>query len=507
MNTKKTFSLIKRTFLIIILVFIVFLIVVINVEKAIAIKQITETGKTITNSTTVMLKSWLSEQLKLLDMISKDERVVNACKYPDDPNVVKKANELLLSVYNKFGYYENLPLVSVKDDFIVLNNNKEIKITKGTFFTDTVNGKTIGKGGLNYSYIKEIFNGKDFFIGEVYPSILRGNPIFVISKAVKDEKGKLVGVALLSPKMNYFTDKFINDVKVGKTGHLLLIDERPLLIAHPNKSYILNETVQYKVKEVLKRVKNNESVFFDKFDNEKKLYISKKIDISPSNIKYNWYIVFMMNYNEILSRYLLSFFIIVSVGVIIIILYSIEMKKVYDTIKSETLDLEVLSKTDPLTQLVNRRTLLNDLNIEVERFKRYGTIFSIILCDIDFFKDINDTFGHEAGDFVLKELSKIFLEETRDIDVIGRWGGEEFLLVLPQTSTNDAKVLAERIRNKIKGKKFMYKEKSLPLTMTFGISTYDEGLEVDELIRRADLALYEGKSSGRDVIKVYKNSD
>ncbi|BBE30806.1 hypothetical protein OSSY52_09470 [Tepiditoga spiralis] len=506
METKKTFNLIKRTFIIIILIFIVFLIGVINIEKKAAINQITEMGKTITNNTSSMLKSWLSEQLKLLNTLSKDERIINACKYPDNPIFVKKANELLFSIYNNYEYYENLPLISTKKNLVILKNGNKIKINKGTFFTDTVNGKTIGKGGLNYSYISEIFNGKECFISEVYPSILRGNPIFVISKAVKDLSGNLVGIVLLSPKINYFTDKFINNIKVGKTGHLVLIDERPLLIAHPNKDFILNDSIQDKVNDVFKRIKNNETVFWDKFDNEKKLYISKKVDIDSNKIKYSWYIVFMINYNEILNKYLLSFLMILSTGIIIITLYAIEMKKLYNAIKSKTLSLEILSKTDPLTQLVNRRTLLNALSIESERFKRYGTVFSIILCDIDFFKDINDTFGHEAGDFVLKELSNIFLEETRDIDIIGRWGGEEFLLILPQTTEKDAKILAERIRNKIKEKNFIYRDKHLPLTMTFGISVYnDKNIEIDDLIRRADLALYEGKNSGRDTIKVYND--
>jgi diguanylate cyclase (GGDEF)-like protein len=157
------------------------------------------------------------------------------------------------------------------------------------------------------------------------------------------------------------------------------------------------------------------------------------------------------------------------------------------------------ASTDPLTGLLNRRTSYQVLSREMERSLRYKKTFSIILLDVDHFKIINDTFGHMTGDEVLKSLSRLIASAIRQVDSIGRWGGEEFLLVLPETDGAAAKLSADRICNLIRESQFGKVEH---VTASFGVSTFQSSWGLDELIHRADLAMYQAKQSGRDQVSV-----
>jgi len=160
--------------------------------------------------------------------------------------------------------------------------------------------------------------------------------------------------------------------------------------------------------------------------------------------------------------------------------------------------LEELSRTDPLTKLWNRRYLHEIIELERTRIKRAFEPFSFILMDIDHFKNVNDTHGHECGDYVLATMAVILRSAVRKQDLVGRWGGEEFLLFLPKTSLKGAITIAESVRKKIEDYPFTYSSKKIPVTATFGVSQYDESLSVDECIKLSDDALYEGKESGRN---------
>ncbi len=165
--------------------------------------------------------------------------------------------------------------------------------------------------------------------------------------------------------------------------------------------------------------------------------------------------------------------------------------------------LKVSSKTDSLTELLNRRGVMERMEIETHRFERNKKFFSIVLCDIDFFKKVNDTYGHEAGDLVLVEVGKIIKDNCRKQDVASRWGGEEFLVLLPETDLEGAKLVAEKIRNEIESHEFVYQERKIPVTMSFGLSLFTEKYEnIDDCIRLADDCLYQAKKTGRNKIVV-----
>lgn len=151
---------------------------------------------------------------------------------------------------------------------------------------------------------------------------------------------------------------------------------------------------------------------------------------------------------------------------------------------------------DPLTGLANRRHFLEHLTSEISRSRRYSSTFVLGIFDVDDFKQINDTLGHAAGDRVLKEVSRIFQGMVRDSDMVARWGGEEIVLLMPETPKRGAVVLADRIRERIKRKLAARK-----VTVSGGIASYpSDGKEESELFTFADRALYRAKSEGKDRI-------
>jgi len=154
--------------------------------------------------------------------------------------------------------------------------------------------------------------------------------------------------------------------------------------------------------------------------------------------------------------------------------------------------------TDALTGLFNRRRFHDVLISEYERAKRYNTPFSLVMVDIDHFKKVNDTFGHSVGDGVLKEVSAILKGSIREIDTASRYGGEEFILILPNTVKDNALVVAERMRLSIEQHTFQEIDRNI--TVSIGISGMpDEKAETDEkLVRCADFALYRAKQLGRN---------
>ena len=166
--------------------------------------------------------------------------------------------------------------------------------------------------------------------------------------------------------------------------------------------------------------------------------------------------------------------------------------------------LEELWMTDQLTGLYNRSKLDELFDAELRRAKRYGTHFSLLLLDIDHFKQINDTQGHLVGDDVLYAVSNILQKNIRDVDILGRWGGEEFMLILPNTNQSDALILAEKLRNILRSHAFTPVNK---VTVSIGISSFVAGLTEDELFKRADDALYRAKAKGRDRVELGMGSD
>jgi diguanylate cyclase (GGDEF)-like protein len=161
-----------------------------------------------------------------------------------------------------------------------------------------------------------------------------------------------------------------------------------------------------------------------------------------------------------------------------------------------------MSQTDGLTGLDNRRHLNERIEEMFQHALRLNEPFSLVMCDLDKFKSVNDTYGHQAGDEVLKQLARILKEEAREIDRVGRYGGEEFMLLLPGTVLDAAVTFAERVRKRIEANTFTFDGGTLRRTASFGVSGWPHPKikESDTLVRTADDALYVAKETGRNCV-------
>lgn len=161
--------------------------------------------------------------------------------------------------------------------------------------------------------------------------------------------------------------------------------------------------------------------------------------------------------------------------------------------------MRLLATTDSLTGILNRRYFFERAQNELERALRYGYSMSLLILDIDHFKPVNDRFGHQAGDFVLHQLAELANQSIRSTDLLGRYGGEEFIMVLPEAGIEDARAVAERLRKTVEDHKFVYDQDSIQITISVGISCLNNpDDELDDLISRADRSLYAAKDAGRN---------
>jgi diguanylate cyclase (GGDEF)-like protein len=162
--------------------------------------------------------------------------------------------------------------------------------------------------------------------------------------------------------------------------------------------------------------------------------------------------------------------------------------------------LDFTSRTDALTGLFNRRHMTEKVEAEFERFHRTGRTFAVVIGDVDHFKQVNDTYGHNSGDFLLRIVADELRNAVRAYDTVSRWGGEEFLCLLPEADINTALKVAERMRSMIVNKNFVWEGLSIPISMTFGVTIANTGDTMERVINRADQALYKGKESGRNKV-------
>jgi diguanylate cyclase (GGDEF)-like protein len=221
----------------------------------------------------------------------------------------------------------------------------------------------------------------------------------------------------------------------------------------------------------------------------------------------------------VFSRYLIldvlsvGFLLIITILIIRDMYYSIRMGKLFEKIRVVNKDLEVLnekldveSKTDFLTGLNNRRQIMKIYSHLKNHTIKEGSILSVIMIDLDYFKKINDQYGHEAGDKVLKKISVLLLENTRDDDYVGRFGGEEFIILMPNCDEEKAFGLAERIRTIIEKTPIVIDKAGLSVNVTIsvGISClYPECNNDSDTISEADKALYSAKDKGRNLVIKY----
>ncbi|WP_333607307.1 GGDEF domain-containing protein [Arsukibacterium sp.] len=175
--------------------------------------------------------------------------------------------------------------------------------------------------------------------------------------------------------------------------------------------------------------------------------------------------------------------------------FEVSRNEAFKALAREHRKSQQLSITDSLTGIYNRAKLDALLESEINRAVRHHSRFSVILCDLDFFKRVNDQFGHMVGDQVLIQFAAILTESCRDLDIAGRWGGEEFLVLCPHTNLAGAVQLAERIRSSVENARFEHQQR---ITLSLGIAELSANEDSSSLLKRADDALYRAKAKGRN---------
>ena len=160
--------------------------------------------------------------------------------------------------------------------------------------------------------------------------------------------------------------------------------------------------------------------------------------------------------------------------------------------------LEQASLSDPLTGMPNRRAIMRRLKTEVSRVDRGGLPFALVMVDIDHFKLVNDTYGHDVGDTAIVAVSRTLRQITRDYDVCARWGGEEFLLFLPDSSPESASATGEKLRRGVADVRIPHQGQTVTLTISLGIALHERHTSLDRCIQRADQSLYMAKRAGRN---------
>ena len=198
--------------------------------------------------------------------------------------------------------------------------------------------------------------------------------------------------------------------------------------------------------------------------------------------------------HEFKTRLLYSFLTVTFLSAV----YEYSRQQSYLQIQDLSDRFEQQARRDPLTGLPNRRGMREHLEYEKARNIRSKQNMALLLCDLDHFKRINDTYGHEAGDTVLKQISDTFAKSLRKQDIVARWGGEEFLFMLPETNVHEGFILAEKIRNKVINSDFHHNNRKITCTISLGVSEVAQDQSIDDAINLADHFLYQAKEQGRN---------
>ncbi|HEY9816526.1 MAG TPA: diguanylate cyclase [Candidatus Obscuribacterales bacterium] len=186
----------------------------------------------------------------------------------------------------------------------------------------------------------------------------------------------------------------------------------------------------------------------------------------------------------------------------------LELKHTRDQLQLVLSEVQRMATIDSLTGVLNRRCLFDLAKREFERSQRYGSVFTLLMLDVDHFKRINDTYGHMVGDEVLKSLTQAIQRSLRQVDQFGRYGGEEFVIVLPESPLNIARQVGDRLRIISSQLSIPTKSDPISLTVSIGIAAYDPNDKaVEDIFERADRALYQAKAEGRDRCCVWEEVD
>ncbi len=407
-----------------------------SLQKDSELKSHRQVGKIITDNTINALQTWIDDQIRIVRTIAADERVIAACENPGNAAFVADAQRYVQLLHNRYPYYENLPIalkIADGQKVMVTGQGKTIAIGNGNFFIDTVGGKTLGKCNPDFSYIKNVYEGKDHYISEVYPSILRGNPIFVISAPIK-RGDKIIGVSIVAPRMDYFTDRFLAKSRIGETGHLFMIDERGMIISHPKKDFILKKEAIERFKSITDPILKGLTGFQGIVEEHEADLIAAGFSNADFNIRFNWFIVYSQDVSELQENARHSGFIILIIGafmLIIMILFFViltrrmlaePLKKALEVITvvaggDLTKEIEWKGKKDEVGAIISSlNAMISRLRQTVEYIRNSGSMIAVSSAEIsDTSVNLSDTSNQQAAG--VEEIAASLVEINSTIGI------------------------------------------------------------------------------------------
>jgi len=335
-------------------------------------------------------------------------------------------------------------------------------------------------------------------------------PAISVSVGVVDERKALAGILYVNMTLNSLSE-FVKSLSYGKTGKVFIVDSAGNLLAHPEIPVCIEvDGASEQPDLVLKNLVHNPMVA-----NALKNDFRAGLFTLPENgqvVLASMQTIPSLGWIVVLQQDALESFSIITVYawlLVILVLFAVFVSFTsFLFIARETAEssrkhqeLLVISETDPLTGLLNRRSMLSRMNRLISEFENEGHRFVIAMFDIDNFKKVNDTYGHVFGDVVLREIAARSVSILRVEDLLFRWGGEEFLLVIRNSDLSRGRGIAEKIRRVVADTPVSDGVTSVTVTVTIGVSQYKGG-PVDAMIIHADEALYEGKRSGKNTVVI-----
>jgi diguanylate cyclase (GGDEF)-like protein len=520
---------------------------------------LTESQKTV-DIVSHSLTEWIDEQKSLTLALAADRDVSLLFQNPTDMQRYDAVQQRLQAFYDKTNYLENIGLIiSLPEDKTVTLRYRErdIAIANGTILMDTVAGKTLGKASIKRDFVYHAMIEGKTYISTPYPSILRGNPIFVISTPVYGDNGQIVGIVATAPILDRFSKKFTSNIKLGENGYALICDKEGTIISHPDRNKMLKTNLFEKLGTQMADAGVHGTVTADNAGEQVWYTFTRE----PST---GWYIFGKVYQNDIFKAFQGEIYLILATVFTITFLLafggwwlirrevirplervrnalqrfspttviesndldtpnSSEFRQIHDSLlrmsmifhsyinAQKQLEDEIRHHAmyDQLTELPNRRFLYQHIEEELIKAANEQRRFALFFLDLDHFKLINDSLGHDVGDKLLQETAKRLRSQIKSQDVLARLGGDEFIIVVTSEEEIEAfEALADRIVKVMHDKLIInnHETHEFIISTSVGISIYpDHGSDIKTLMKHADIALYEAKEEGRNSYCLFDN--
>ncbi len=513
-NNVRTNLIVVFVMVIVIIMIFFFMFLIQTQQKKAFDAKANEFGLIVTEHASNTIEEWVDDQVTICHIIGNNGLIHDLMLNPNDITLQNNAYEYLSHANEKFISINDFHInLFSEDSFELISHGRKMTIESGGIILDSNNGRHVGFGNIEDDYVRKIWYGYNYYISHLEMEMANANDVIMISVPIMIED-RLIGIASATYKPTEIYKSTIGDIKISDASDLAFVDRDGNVMGSKDFTGINAFEEGGDFATIAKLVQKERNHFHAMLFGEHLHFNAKPVVLLSDAMYASWYVIFLQSYSEInesnsaLSNTLIIISVIIAIcfGLIANVLIKSSHKKAQKEglllaqnelnrqIKNRTNSLEDLSVRDSLTGAYNHKTIIDFLG---EKLKIDNNV-SMIMLDLDLFKQVNDTYGHLTGDEVLAKISETIDQTIDDSHKFGRYGGEEFLIILPVTSLQSAIVLGEKIRKKIAGLRFS--EVDLHITASLGIVHCNDELVKDN-IKRVDDLLYRAKENGRNRIE------